>query len=87
MVEDLSGRPEAVEEAAALLESAEEALVVWAKYREGELSEAAMRQQLEALQTAIRKRLEGGQHQSNYFGSLCSELVKGIFAERPEKAN
>jgi len=33
-------------------------LVVWARYCEGELSEAAMQQQLEALQAAIRKRLE-----------------------------
>lgn len=77
---NLRGQAEAAgpwqEEAAALLSLAEEVLVVWAKYREGELSEAAMKQQLEALQAAIRKRLEGEQHQTNSLGALCSELLK-----------
>lgn len=84
IVRNLRGRVEAKgpwqEEAAALLGLAEDVLVVWAKYREGEIAKAAMQQQLEALQAAIRKRLEDNQQQSNYFGSLCSELVKHFAA-------
>ncbi|KAB8333709.1 IS66 family transposase [Scytonema tolypothrichoides VB-61278] len=84
IVRNLRGRAEAKgpwqEEAAALLGLAEEVLVVWAKYREGELSKAAMKEQLQVLQAAIRKRLEDNQQQSNYLGSLCSELVKHFCA-------
>jgi transposase len=80
IVRNLRGRAEAVgpwqEEAAALLALAEEVLVVWAKYREGELSHSAMKQQLEALQAAIRKRLQGYREQTNTLGALCSELLK-----------
>jgi len=80
IVRNLRGRAEAAgpwqEEAAALLALAEEVLMVWATYRAGERSQAAMQQQLEALQAAIRKRLEGYRHQTNTLGARCSELLK-----------
>jgi transposase len=84
IVRNLRGRAEAKgpwqEEAAALLALAEEVLLVWAKYRQRELSNEAMKEQLQALQAAIRKRLEDNQHQTNYLGSLCSELLKHFCA-------
>jgi transposase len=80
IVRNLRGRAEAVgpwqEEATALLALAEDVLVIWATYREGALSQAAMKQQLGALQAAIRKRLEGYRQQTNTLGALCSELLK-----------
>lgn len=80
LVRNLRGRVEArgpwQDEAAALLELAETGLEVWAMYRADELSHVAMKQQLEAVQTALRKRVEDYQHQTNTLGSLCSELVK-----------
>ena len=80
IVRNLRARAEAAgpwqQEAAALLGLAEEVLVVWAKYREGELSQAAMKQQLEAIQAAMRQRLEGYKQQTNTLGALCSELLK-----------
>ena len=80
IVRNLRGRAEEKgpwqQEAAALLGLAEEVVLVWAKYREGELSEAMMQEQLQALQTALRDGLEYNQHQDNYLGSLCSELLK-----------
>lgn len=80
IVRNLRGRAEAKgpwqAEAAALLARAEEVLEVWAKYREGELSQAAMKQQLEAIQLAMRERLERCKEQTNTLGALCSELLK-----------
>jgi transposase len=80
LVRNLRGRAEAAgpwqTEAAALLALAEELLGVWARYREGELERAAMKGKLEAIQAAMREKVEGYQAQTNTLGALCSELIR-----------
>jgi transposase len=62
-------------EAAALLAQAEEVLKIWAQYRAGKIEQALMKVQLEAIQAAMRPKLEQARQQTNYLGSLCAELL------------
>lgn len=80
LVRNLRARAEAKgswqAEAAALLALAEEVLKIWAQYRTGEIEQALMKTQLEAIQAAMRPKLEQAGQQSNYLGSLCAEMLK-----------
>ncbi len=77
---NLRGRAEAQgpwqTEAQALLALAEQVLEVWASFRTGDIERAKMKGKLEAIQAAMRPKLEGYQQQTNTLGALCSELLK-----------
>jgi transposase len=80
LVRNLRGRAEAKgpwqADATALLWLAEEVLVIWAQYRARELDHGTMDGLIQAIQHAMWERVNTGQHQDNYFGSLCADLVR-----------
>ena len=50
-------------------------LVIWTCYREGALDRATMQGMSQAIQQAMWKLVEPGQHQMNTLGGLCADLV------------
>jgi transposase len=79
LVRNLRGRAEArgpwQADATALRALAEEVLVIWACFRDGQLDRRTMRGMIQAIQQAMWERGEPGRHQKNTLGRLCVDLV------------
>jgi len=79
LVRNLRGRVDArgpwQADATALLALAEEVLVIWACFRDGQRDRRTMRGMIQAIQQAMWEVVEPGQHQKHTLGSLCADRV------------
>jgi transposase len=79
LVRNLRGRADArgawQPEAQALLNLAEEVLVLWAQGRDGTLDRATMECMIRAIQQAMWERVDAYHTTANYLGGLCADLV------------
>lgn len=80
LVRNLRARAEAQgrwqTQAQSLLALAEEVLVVWACYREGQVDRVTMQGLLEAIQQAMWEQAQQQQQHKHTLGALCGELVR-----------
>lgn len=61
--------------AKALLALAEEVLVIWSDFREGELDRATMQGMVLAIQQVMWELVERGKAQNNTYGSIWADLA------------